>query len=94
LDFDLNEYLVTDYNIIFLQNDVALGLDKGAFHNHLNIVTALILRAMRQPNAISELTVQIAAIDNPNPFFLWAAGRLPEAKAKALNFAQGKNQRR
>ncbi len=92
LDFDLNEYSVLDYNTIFLQNDFAgqTGGIGSAFHDHLNVVTALILRTMGRSNGLAEETVQAIASRNPNPFFLWAAGKLPEAKAKALELCPRK----
>ena len=39
---------------------------------------------MGKSNVDSEARVQLLAIKNPNPFFLWAAGNLDEAKEKVL----------
>jgi|GEM_PF-6637345 len=94
LNFDLGEYSVCDYNTIFQQNDFANSLDEG-FHDHLNIATALILRAMGRSNSVAEQYVQAIASRNPNPFFLWAAGKIPEAMEEARRLcpkAQPKNE--
>lgn len=39
---------------------------------------------MGKPSIESEARVQLLADKNPNPFFLWAAGKLDEAKEKVL----------
>ena len=84
LDFDLNEYSGIDYDLIFEQNNLANVIRDSSFHNHLSVVTALILREIGKSSSKSEETVKAIAQSNPNPFLLWMNGQFDEAKQKAV----------
>ncbi len=83
-DFDLSEYSGVDYHLIFDQNNLANAIGGSSFHNHLSIVTALILREIGQSTAKSEQMVKAIAESNPNPLFLWANGQFDAAKQKVI----------
>jgi hypothetical protein len=83
IEFSLDEYSIFDSNLIFLQDDAGVGLG-SAFHDHLSLVAALLLREIGQSNPASESKFQEIASRNPNPLFLWAAGRNSEAKNEVI----------
>jgi hypothetical protein len=84
LDFDLGEYSAINYDLIFDQNNLADAIGGSSFHNHLSVVTAIVLREIGKSTAKSEETVKAISQSNSNPFFLWADGQLDEAKQKVI----------
>jgi hypothetical protein len=89
IDFDLGEYSSLDYNTLFDINNAGViagelvGRDRS-FLEHLSVCTALLLKAMGKSNQSSDSAVATIAKSNPNPFYLWAAGRSDDAKNKIL----------
>ena len=89
IDFDLGEFSALDYNTLFTLNNAGvlagdLVEKDRAFLDHLRIVTAIILDEKGKSNSIYESAVDTISSRNENPFFLWAAGRVSDAKTKVL----------
>jgi len=79
IEFSLSEYAGFDYHLMFIEQNLAVAFG-SAYHDHLSVVAAIILREIGLADNSCEAQIQKIAQRNPNPFFLWTAGKNSEAK--------------